>query len=164
MPTAAHHRSRCQLAYSPLDVIGEFPLVNAYCWDGSVFSIPTGSSISFSTMMSTLKRYRPMDCLWPAQFVKPYSYKDGDWNDPDTWTTDLPALCQATGCQQIPTTIILQGRTAYLTSNLNTRGLIININNGGTPDLRSNAFNEVVSIPRDRTSTILQPRAQRGCK
>jgi hypothetical protein len=137
--------------YSPLDVIGDDTKYNVYRWDGSAFSTPSGSSISSSTMI--VPNAQPLTGQWTAYdplTVRQtlYSYKDGDWNDPDTWTTD-PAGQLLVG-NRVPANsdnvVILQGRNVYLTSNLNTRGLIININDGGTLDLRSYAFNEVVSI------------------
>jgi len=137
--------------YSPLDVIGDDTKYNVYRWDGSAFTIPSGSSISSNTMYAPSAQ--PLTGQWTAYdplTVRQtlYSYKDGDWNDPDTWTTD-PAGQLLIG-NRVPSNsdnvVILQGRNVYLSSNLNTRGLIININDGGTLDLRNFAFNEVVSI------------------
>lgn len=143
--------ANANFTYSPLDVIGDDTKYNVYRWDGANFNNPVGSSISASTMFAPTAE--PLAGQWTAYdplTVREtlYSYKDGDWNDPDTWTTD-PAGQLLVG-QRVPTNsdnvVILQGRNVYLNSNLNTRGLIININDGGILDLRSYAFNEVVSI------------------
>ncbi|MEJ5316409.1 MAG: hypothetical protein WHS63_05335 [Tenuifilum sp.] len=137
--------------YSPLDVIGDDTKYNVYRWDGAAFTSPAGSSIASNTMY--VPTAQPLTGQWTAYdplTVRQtlYSYKDGDWNDPDTWTTD-PAGQLLVG-SRVPASsdnvVILQGRNVYLTSNLNTRGLVININDGGTLDLRNYAFNEVVSI------------------
>jgi len=138
-------------AYSPLDVIGDETKYNVYHWDGSAFSIPQGSSISSSTMI--VPNAQPLIGQWTAFDLLTvretlYSYKSGDWNDPDTWTTDPSG--QLLEGNRVPensdNVFILQGRNVYLTNNLNTKGLIINIHDGGTLDLQSYAFNELVSI------------------
>lgn len=138
-------------AYSPLDVIGDDTKYNVYRWDGSTFTQPAGSSISSSTML--VPSASPLSGDWTAYdpvTVREtlYSYKNGDWNDPDTWTTD-PAGQLLIG-NRVPANsdnvVILQGREVYLSADLSTRGLIIDINDGGVLDMKSFAFTEVVSI------------------
>lgn len=140
-----------RFTYSPLDVIGDDTKFNVYLWDGTTFNQPTGSSISLNTLNAPTAapltgQWTAYDPLTVRQTL--YSYKDGDWEDPDTWTTD-PAGQLLIG-NRVPSNsdnvVILQGRNVYLSNNLNTRGLIITINDGGVLDLRSYAFNEVVSI------------------
>ena len=137
--------------YSPLDVIGDDTKYNVYRWDGSTFTIPTGSSISTNTMNAPSAapltgQWTAFDTLSIRQTL--YSYQNGDWNNPDTWTTDPSG--QLLEGSRVPShsdnVVILQGREVYLSSNLNTKGLNININDGGILDLKNYAFNEVVSI------------------
>jgi len=137
--------------YTPLDVIGDEAKYNVYRWNDSSFVIPAGSSISSNTMF--VPSAQPLSGQWTAYDTITvretlYSYKNGDWNDSDTWTTD-PSGQLLIG-NRVPANsdnvVILQGREVYLSGNLNTKGLIININDGGVLDLKSYAFNQVVSI------------------
>ncbi len=76
-----------------------------------------------------------------------YSYQTGDWNTPDTWTSD-PG-----GTTQVGTTvpgigdavIILDGRTVSLPANITTSGLEVKINSGGILDMVSFAFTAPLS-------------------
>lgn len=137
--------------YSPLDVIGDDTKYNVYRWDGSNFNIPVGSSITSNTMYAPSAepltgQWTAFDSLTIRQTL--YSYQNGDWNNSDTWTTDPSG--QLLEGSRVPSSsdnvVILQGREVYLSTNINTKGLNININNGGVLDLKNYAFNEVVSI------------------
>ncbi|HEX2935979.1 MAG TPA: hypothetical protein VHO72_11545 [Bacteroidales bacterium] len=67
-----------------------------------------------------------------------YSYNDGNWNDPNTWTTDPSGTTQkgmpVAGPTNIDYVVILNGRTVTMTNNNNTVRSVT-INQGGTLDL-----------------------------
>ena len=77
-----------------------------------------------------------------------YAYKDGPWDDPDTWTTD-PSGQNLEGAS-VPVSsdnvVILPSRTIHLLNNVTVSGLIITINGGGILDLRDKGFTQTVSI------------------
>lgn len=137
--------------YSPLDVIGDDLLYNAYFWNGSDFTNPAGSTVVVPTI--TIPTTNALQGQWTAYdnvTIREtlYSYKDGDWEDLDTWTTDPSG--QLLEGSRIPANsdnvIILNGRTVELNNNLSTKGLIITINEGGALDMKGFAFDEIVSI------------------
>lgn len=67
-----------------------------------------------------------------------YSYQSGNWNDPNTWTTDPSGTTQTgmpvAGPTNIDYVVILNGRTVTVTNNNNTVRSVT-INQGGTLDL-----------------------------
>jgi hypothetical protein len=137
--------------FSPLDVIGDSDKYKVYRWNGSAFENPAGSSISGNNML--VPAAVPLIGEWTAydeETVREtlYSYKDGDWDDIDTWTTDPSG--QLLEGSRIPgnsdNVVILTGRTVTLTGDLSTRGLIITIQEGAVLDMLNHAFLEIVSI------------------
>lgn len=79
-----------------------------------------------------------------------YSYKTGDWNNVDTWTTD-PGGTTLVG-SQIPANgdivVILSSRIVSLPANVSTTGLDITINSGGTLNMSAYQFTNTLSALR----------------
>ncbi|MDX9928671.1 MAG: HYR domain-containing protein, partial [Bacteroidales bacterium] len=81
-----------------------------------------------------------------------YSYQNGDWNTPTTWTTD------PSGTLQIGNTVpginddvvILSGRTVYLSDNISTQGLGITIEAGAFLNMEDFSFNNQLSYLHGR--------------
>ena len=71
-----------------------------------------------------------------------YSYQNGDWNAPSTWTSD------PSGTLQIGSTVpgyndnvyILAGRTVSLSANITTKSMNVTINSSGFVDMSTYSF------------------------
>lgn len=150
--------------FTPLDVIGDPAKYKPYRWTGSDFSSiggttpVTGNRLQF-TGVPGAGEWTGFDNETIRETY--YSYKDGPWNDLDTWTTDPSG--QLLDGSKIPgnsdNVVILQGRTVYLDTDLNARGLNITINEAGTLDLRDKKFNEVVSVMQGKGTLKLATNA-----
>ncbi|TAF72674.1 MAG: hypothetical protein EAZ53_15375, partial [Bacteroidetes bacterium] len=77
----------------------------------------------------------------PLAFASPtlYTYKNGSWNDPNTWTLDPSGTSLVS--PQVPspssTLYFLNGRTVTLPNNISTTGHNLIINSGSTLDLKT---------------------------
>jgi hypothetical protein len=71
-----------------------------------------------------------------------YSYQTGDWNTPETWTSDPGGTTQVG--TSIPgnndVVVILDGRTVTLPDNISSSDLEVNINSGGILDMSTYSF------------------------
>ena len=108
--------------------------------NGSTWQTPPPSGVSTTTPASNLFTVTNttlpavVSSYWstggPSTY---YSYQTGDWNNPNTWTSD-PG-----GSTQLGNTVpglndyvvILSGRTVSLSNDISTQNLSITINNGG---------------------------------
>jgi len=77
-----------------------------------------------------------------------YTYQTGNWNNPNTWTTD-PGGTTLDG-PAVPANgdiiQILSGRTVTLTANVTQTGLSISINGGGIIDMSTFTFATLASL------------------
>lgn len=137
--------------YTPLDVIGNEAAYLAKRWTGSDFVDIAGSSVGGNVI--TVNNTNIITSQWtaydPVSLRKTlYSYKDGDWNDIDTWTTDPSG--QLLEGSSIPgnsdNVVILSGKTVQLTEDVATVGLNITIENAGILDLQTYKFANVISV------------------
>jgi autotransporter-associated beta strand protein len=150
--TVVNPTANMLFAINPLEVIGDPEKFNAYFWNGNDFVNPIGAVVG-ATIMEFPAGTSMIDNDFTAYDPETirrtlYSYKDGDWNDPDTWTTD-PSGQNLEGAD-VPKSsdniVVLPTKTVVLNNNIDTRGLIITINESGVLDMGVNAFEEPVSI------------------
>ena len=114
---------------------------------------PTGTP-SFGVSSFTISGTTTMttsDTYWTAGALQTfYSYQTGDWNTPNTWTSD------PSGTLQVGNSIpglndkieILTGGTVSLSSDIATQGLDITIDGGGYLDLTTHQFASILSALR----------------
>lgn len=100
------------------------------------YSAIGGSSNTSSIISPTVLNPGPYFCIGESIQNFYYSYQSGDWNVPETWTSDPSGTLQIGS--MIPgnndIVIILGGRTVSLSANISTMSLDITINNGGFLD------------------------------
>jgi len=110
--------------------------------------------------LSTYKTFKPTKIFFAAVFVflmvgvgsmsgtNLYSYQTGNWNDPNTWTTD-PGGTTLTG-SAVPVNNdvleILPGRTVTLTGNVTQTGLSITIDAGSILDISTFSISTLVAL------------------
>lgn len=109
---------------------------------------PTGTS-SFSSNTFTITGTTDItntSTLWTADWegtsTTYFSYQTGDWNDPNTWTTDPggTTLIDPAVPSDNDVVVILPNRTVTLYSDIDTTGLEVNINSGGILDMSTYSF------------------------
>ncbi|MFN8256849.1 MAG: T9SS type A sorting domain-containing protein [Bacteroidales bacterium] len=98
-----------------------------------------GSTITSASAITTLPAWFAIGTLNLKTY---YSYQDGSWTDPATWTLDPSGTLQiGTG---IPSdgdsVVILSGRTVVLPGDVGNTGLDVNIQSGGVLDLSTYTF------------------------
>jgi gliding motility-associated-like protein len=89
--------------------------------------------------------------FWTASALETiYTYQTGDWNTPNTWTSDPSGTLQ-TG-NTVPgldnKVVILSGRTVSLSSDISTQGLDIDIEAGGFLNMSANRFSNTLAALR----------------
>jgi hypothetical protein len=139
------------LNFDALDVIGDPAKFKSYLWNGTAFT--QVGSIGGVTINLPATGFTPASTQITAydnETIRQtlYSYKDGAWDDLDTWTTD-PSGQNLEG-SAIPSSssnvVILSSRTVHLANNVASGGLIVTINDGGTLDLRDKQFTNPISV------------------
>jgi hypothetical protein len=171
--TLTSAQANATFGFSPLDVIGDPAKYKAYTWNGSAFTNPASSTIASNTITlptnTVLTVAGTQVTAYDNVTVRKtlYSYKDGPWDDPDTWTTD-PSGQNLEGAA-VPSSsdnvVILASRTVYFANNVTSSGLIITISNGGTLDLRDKGFTQTVSVIQGEgtlklASNLMPPASQ----
>jgi hypothetical protein len=90
-----------------------------------------------------------------------YSYKDGPWNDPDTWTLD-PSGTLRVG-NDVPSNddfvVILSGRVVNLSENVTSTGLEITIDPGAFLNMGSHTFTNTIDALRGKGTLQLASAA-----
>ncbi|TCO07430.1 beta strand repeat-containing protein [Natronoflexus pectinivorans] len=150
--TIVNPTAHMEFVINPLEVIGDPLKFNAYYWDGTEFVNPDDALVN-TTVMTFPAGTSVIDNDFTAYDPETirrtlYSYKDGDWSDPDTWTTDPSgqSLENPDVPQNSDNIVILPTKTVVLDDDIDTRGLIITINESGVLDMTDKAFIEPVSI------------------
>ncbi|TVQ82407.1 MAG: hypothetical protein EA393_16645, partial [Bacteroidetes bacterium] len=147
---AGNGNVRMDMYFSPVDVIGDPALYKTYKWTGSEFINYDDTQVHENYIEFT--QPLPVEGQWTAfddETIREtfYSYMDGPWGDPDTWTTD-PSGQLLIG-SQVPgasdNAVILPGRTVHLEQNIDAKGINIEIRNSAILDLGEYVFTQVVS-------------------
>jgi hypothetical protein len=130
--------------YDPAETI--LPITNIWVKPGAgAWQIPAGTA-SFGTNTFTItgtSNIGTTNSSWTASALATYySYQTGNWNTPETWTSDPGGTTQV--CTTIPgnndVVVILDGRTVSLPGNIASTGLEVNINSGGILDMATYSF------------------------
>ena len=108
--------------------------------------LPPSGTASFGTNSFTISNttyISTSDTYWTASASGTYySYQTGDWNTPNTWTSDPSGTLQIGN--SVPgmndKVIILSGRTISLSSDITTQGLDISIEAGAFLNLSTSRF------------------------
>jgi hypothetical protein len=105
-------------------------------------SPPATGSVSFGSYSFTVTGTSPFAGWWTMGYRTLYSYQNGNWDNPTTWTTDPSGTLQVGNT--IPGTndrvVILTGRTVTLTADVAVVGLDITIDDGGFLDMATYRF------------------------
>lgn len=105
-------------------------------------SPPATGSVSFGSCSFTVTGTSPFAGWWTMGYRTLYSYQNGNWDNPTTWTSDPSGTLQVGNT--IPGTndrvVILTGRTVTLTADVAVVGLDITIDDGGFLDMATYRF------------------------
>jgi hypothetical protein len=131
--------------YDPAEVVGNQAAYEIRRHSGGTFFIPPSPSATGANPMSSTGA-NPLTGDWTAiETTIPaiyYSYQTGNWDVPDTWTSDPGGTTQVGST--IPSdgdiVVILSGRTVTLPFDIATTGLYVTIRNGGILDQSTYQF------------------------
>lgn len=134
--------------YDPAEENGAAQTVNFSPDGGSTWqSPPATGSVSFGSYSFTVTGTAPFAGWWTMGYRTLYSYQNGAWNNPVTWTTDPSGTLQVGGDVPGPNDriVILTGRTVTLTSDVATTNLDITIDEGGFLDMNTFLFTNTLA-------------------
>lgn len=134
--------------YNTAEVLGNQSLYKLGYYNGVEWVTPSGISVEGLNPM-TIMGTSMLNGTWTAKepIVTYYSYQSGNWNDPNTWTTDPSGTISRNRAVPLAANrvVILNGRTVNM--NIESAAVYsLQLNEGGVLDLGSTASHNFSSV------------------